>query len=308
MDKTDNIVPLKRSSTLVDEQPAAVGPESIETRLAEAEQLIARAEQAEAVDLGQIDTARIWGVPLACLTYEETLDEVDRLIGRGQPAYFITANLHYAMLADRDRRLQDINERAAFIVADGMPMVWRSRLKGPRLPERVTGSDLIFLLSHRAAERGHRVFLLGGGPGVADKAAENLCQMFPGLEIVGIESPMIDNLSDSAHASLVERIRQARPDLLLIAFGQPKGEKWMAEYCTALGVPACVQLGASFDFAAGRVARAPRWTHKIGAEWLYRIWREPRRMIPRYSADALFLLKAVLRDLFARGEGRGVRD
>jgi len=98
---------------------------------------------------------------------------------------------------------------------------------------------------------------------------------------------------------LVHRIRAASPDLLLVAFGQPRGEIWLAENYESLGVPACVQLGASFDFVAGRVRRAPRWMQRSGTEWLYRTTREPGRMIPRYADDAVFLFRAIGRDVLA---------
>jgi N-acetylglucosaminyldiphosphoundecaprenol N-acetyl-beta-D-mannosaminyltransferase len=246
------------------------------------------------------ETVRVWGLTLARVTTEEMLQLVDGLIDRAAPGYFITANLHYAMLTDRESCLAEVNRRAAFLVADGMPLVWYSRLLGRPLPERVTGADSIYRLCEQAARRGHRVFLLGGAPEVARQAAENLRRLSPGLRIVGIETPMLSELSPQEHARLIRRIRDARPDLLFVAFGQPRGEVWLAENIDALGVPACVQVGASFDFVAGRVARAPKWMRRIGAEWTYRIWREPRRMVPRYFTDAVFLVKAVLRDVFGR--------
>lgn len=244
-----------------------------------------------------IERVSVWGLPLARLTYEETLDAVETLIARGEPSYFVTANLHYAMLSDRDPRLAAVNRRAAFVVADGMPLVWYSRLRGQPLPERVAGSDLIYLMAERAALRRHRLFLLGGGPGVAEEAAAELCRRFPRLRIAGIEAPSLSAMSFREHDELVARIRRARPDLLWAALGQPKGELWLAENCSALGVPACVQLGASFDFVAGRIARAPRWTHRVGLEWAWRMAREPRRLVPRYLADAVFLVRAVVRDV-----------
>ncbi len=257
-----------------------------------------RPDAASALD--DVEHVNIWGVPLASIDYDRTLDLVDRLIETRDPSFFITANLHYAMLSDRHEQLQEVNDRAAFIVADGMPMVWYSRLIGRSLPERVAGADLIFMLSQRAAERGHSLFLLGGGPGVAEQAAETLTGAYPGLKIAGIESPMLGEMTEQEHEHLIWKIRTARPDLLFVAFGQPKGELWLAQNYRALGVPACVQLGASFDFAAGRVRRAPKWIQRIGAEWLYRISRQPKRMIPRYSADALFLAKSVILDAARR--------
>lgn len=253
-------------------------------------------------DERRLDVVRIWGLALARLTYDETLDEVDRLIERGEPALFITANLNYAMLSDRDERLRRVNDQAAFLVADGMPLVWYSRLIGRPLPERVAGADLISMLLRRAAERGHRVFLLGGAGNVAEEVAAIARERYAGLKIVGVEAPTLVELSPEEHRQLLTRIRQARPHLLLVAFGQPKGEVWLAENREALGVPACVQLGASFDFLAGRTPRAPRWMQRIGAEWLHRVGCGPRRMIPRYLRNAVFLFKAVLRDILLHGE------
>ena len=248
-------------------------------------------------ELDGIERVWVWGLRLARLTCEATLDAVDRLIARGEPSYFITANLHYAMLSQRDPRLATVNRRAALIVADGMPLVWYSRLLRRPLPERVAGSDLIYLLSERAAQQGHRLFLLGGAAGVAEQAAAELCRRYPGLEIAGIEAPELAGMSPKQHAELVRRVRRARPDLLFAALGQPKGELWLSESYLGLGVPACVQLGASFDFVAGRIRRAPRWTHRTGLEWAWRMCREPQRLVPRYLADAAFLVRAVLRDV-----------
>jgi N-acetylglucosaminyldiphosphoundecaprenol N-acetyl-beta-D-mannosaminyltransferase len=253
-----------------------------------------------------LETVCIWGLPLARLDREQTVDMVDRLIKRGRPSFFITANLQYAMLSAQDSRLAGVNRKAVFLVADGMPMVWYSRFvgcsesTGRPLPERVAGSDLIYMLCCRAAERGHRVFFLGGKPGVAADAATTLTWMYPGLTIVGIEAPELESLSAEERHRLIERIRDARPDLLLVAFGQPKGELWIAENLEALGIPACVQVGASFDFVAGRAARAPRWMQRSGLEWLYRMACDPRRLGPRYAKNAWFLAKALMSDATAR--------
>jgi len=245
------------------------------------------------------DRVTIWGLPIARFTYAQALDAVDRLIERGEPAYFITANLNYAMLSARESRLREVNEKAAFILADGMPLVWYTRLAGRPLPGRVTGADLAPMLFERAAARGHSVYLLGGAEGVADEVARVFRRKYPRLRIVGVEAPVLGELSAERHERLIERIRAARPDLLLVALGQPNGEVWLSENCRALGVPACVQLGASFDFLAGRVRRAPRWMQRIGAEWLYRTLCKPGRMIPRYLQNGLFLLRAVGADLLS---------
>ncbi len=253
---------------------------------------------APAPDFVPPPTVQVWGLSLARITSSQLIDLVERLIERGKPSYFITANLHYAMLSARDGRLAAVNRRAAMLVADGMPLVWYSRLLGRGLPERVTGADNVYRLCEYAARRGRRVFLLGGQPEVAWAAARCLMELYPDLPIVGVESPMLDDLSAQQHAALIDRIRSAEPDLLLVAFGQPKGELWLAENIDALGAAVCVQIGAALDFVAGRVRRAPRWLRRLGGEWLYRITREPRRMIPRYWANAKFMIRAILRDAF----------
>jgi len=249
---------------------------------------------------GALDRVVIWGLPLARLDHAGTLDQMDRLIERGRPAFFITANLHYAMLTGRDPRLAAVNRKAAFLVADGTPLVWRSRFGSKPLPERVAGADLIYSLCGRAAQRGYRVFFLGGAPGAAEETARRLKKRHPGLQVAGVEAPELERLSDCEHAALLHRIRRSGADLLLVAFGQPKGELWLAENCPRLGVPASVQVGASFDFVAGRVPRAPRCLRRIGLEWAYRLLSEPRRLAGRYFDDGLFLVKALWRDVAGR--------
>jgi N-acetylglucosaminyldiphosphoundecaprenol N-acetyl-beta-D-mannosaminyltransferase len=235
--------------------------------------------------------AWVWGLPLTPLTGATLPGAVAALIAAGRPAYFITANLNYAMLTHRHGDLADVNRGAAFIVADGWPLVWASRRQGTPLPERVAGSDFVFTLCRQAADLSHRVFLLGGAPGVGEEAAAILRARFPGLQVVGVEAPPFREPTPEEHAALVARIRDARPDLLLVAFGQPKGERWLHAHHRELGVPAGVQVGASLDFVAGRVRRAPRWLQRGRLEWAYRLALEPRRLAGRYWQNGLFLLR-----------------
>jgi len=247
---------------------------------------------------------RVWGLPLAPLTFTQTIDEVERRIADRTPGYFITANLHYAMLTARDPRLPPLNEAAQFIVADGMPLVWASRWRTGRIPERVAGSDLVPALCERAAQRGWKVFLLGGAPGIGAEAARKLRERFPNVQIVGIEAPPFRAPTPEEHEQLLARIRDAKTDLLFVAFGQPKGELWMAENCPKLGVPVSVQIGASLDFVAGKVQRAPRWIQRLGIEWVYRLSREPKRLVGRYSSNLLFAFRMLVRDAFTRKSRR----
>lgn len=251
----------------------------------------------------------IWGLPLSPLTMSETREAAARLVEAGRPSYLVTANVQQAMLTERHAELRDFNANAAFLVADGAPLVWASRLKrGGALPERVAGSDLLFELSAQAARLGHRIFLLGGGPGVAHEAAKRLEGKYPGLQIVGVESPSISSAADQAEAELAARIRAAAADILFVALGSPKGERWMTRNLPHLKVPLCIQIGASLDFAAGRVRRAPAWIRQIGMEWAFRAAVEPRRLLPRYSANAWFILRMVARDFVRFGRRPDPRE
>lgn len=245
---------------------------------------------------------RVWGLPLAPLTRAGASRAVADLIDAARPAFFITANAHYAMVSHRDPEQRAVNEEAAFLLADGAPLVWASRWRRTPLPERVAGSDLIYDLCEQASRRGDRVFFLGGQPGSASEAAERLQQRSPGLVVAGVECPPFRPLTESEEGELIARIRDSRADLLFVAFGQPKGERWIRKNLDRLGVPACVQVGASFEFVAGKVRRAPRWVQRIGMEWAWRIGTDPVRLGPRYARNAAFLLRMALGDL-RRGPG-----
>lgn len=246
---------------------------------------------------------KVWGLPLTPLTFDQTLDAVENLIAAKAPAIVITANLHYAMLVSQEPQLDQVNRAAAFLVADGAPLVWASRRTTSPLPERVAGSDLVPALCGRIAPRRGRVFLLGGAPGVAVAAGRILTERFPGLQVVGAETPPFRSLSQEETTDLVTRIREANPDLLFVAFGQPKGERWLATHLRELGTPVCLQIGASFDMLVGRVSRAPKWVQRLGFEWAWRIATEPRRLAPRYAQDAWFLV----RQLFFRSRPHHAR-
>jgi N-acetylglucosaminyldiphosphoundecaprenol N-acetyl-beta-D-mannosaminyltransferase len=231
------------------------------------------------------------------MTRDQAAQAVMKLIEAGRPSFFITANTHYAMLTAERPELRPINERAAFLLADGAPLVWASRRGPVPLPERVAGSDLVYDLCENAARLGRSVYLLGGAEGIADEAARRLQALYPGLRIAGTACPPPDSLVGEGCRQVIADVRAAGPDLLLVALGQPKGELWLAEHLDELGVPASVQVGATLDFVAGRVARAPRFLQEIGLEWAFRIYTDPARLFPRYVKNARFVFGNIAREL-----------
>lgn len=246
----------------------------------------------------------VWGLPLAPLTRQGAIDRVDALVRARTPSYFITANVHYAMLTAEHPALDAINQNAAFILADGAPLVVASRQTSCPVPERVAGSDLIYDLCQLAADRGYGIYLLGGPPGIALAAAAKLKAHYPGLRIVGTACPEPDELTEPKVGTLIEQIRGAKPDLLFVALGQPKGEFWLAKNLAALNVPVAAQVGATLEFVAGRVQRAPRILQRLALEWAFRIYTDPRRLGPRYWRNARFLARQVILDRFRRRRPR----
>ena len=242
------------------------------------------------------DVSWVWDVPFDRVDMAGAIERIGRMIQSRQPGYAITANLNYAMLNHRHADMPEVTRGASLIMADGQPIVWRSRLTGKPLPERVAGSELIFRLAETAAEKSWRVFLLGGEPGIARRCGEILTDRYAGLQIVGTECPPFRAATEEETEALIHRVRDTRPDILLVAFGQPKGERWIARHVESLQVPVCMQIGASFDFVVGKSRRAPKWFQRLGCEWVHRMIGDPKRLVPRYAANLGFLTGALIRD------------
>lgn len=256
----------------------------------------AKRDSRPAVEVPLHDRSLVWGVPFDHVTLDQSVDTIDAMVRRGTPSYVITANLNYAMLNHQRDDMRAVTGDADLILADGQPIVWRSQLGDQPLPERVAGSELIYRLAQRAAEKGWGIYFLGGEPGVAAKCADRLATQYPGLKIAGVESPPFRELTEQEQADQDERIRSSGASLLLVAFGQPKGELWIHQNHKRLGVPVSIQLGASFDFIAGTARRAPKLWQRYGMEWAYRMMTDPKRLVPRYASNAWFLSLALVED------------
>lgn len=247
-------------------------------------------------ELPPLQRQTVWDVPFDCVTKQEAVDRIEKLIERGQPSYVITANLNYVMLHGEESGIRPITHDADLVLADGQPIVWRSKLGEPQLPERVAGSEMIYDLACRAGHHQWGIYFLGGEPGVAERCAKQLKKEFPGMRIAGVESPPFRKLDSDEQAAQDKRIQDSGAQILLVAFGQPKGERWIHQNYQRLGIPVSIQLGASFDFVAGNAKRAPAIWQKFGMEWAYRMFSDPKRLVPRYSSNVLFLCKSLVTD------------
>ena len=238
-------------------------------------------------------TVVLLGVPFHDVTMNETLDEIDAIIADRTPRYIATANLDFAAQASQDVELQRILLDAHLVLCDGTPLIWASRWLSAPLRERVAGSDLTPRLAERAAARGHRLFFLGSDEAILNLAKERLEAQYPGVQICGVYSPPYAKLLELDHEEIERRIREAKPDVVLVALGAPKQEKWIYMHYHSLGVPLCIGIGASFDFIAGKFTRAPVWMRKCGLEWVSRLMQEPRRLFNRYLLDLLFFVRTL---------------
>ena len=235
---------------------------------------------------------QIGDICIDAVTLPEALGRIEALVDAAAGGAVFTPNVDHVVIARRNHALRRAYGRAALAIADGMPLVWLSRLMRQRLPGRVAGSDIFMPLMQLAARRRWRVYLLGGTPHVAAAAAAHLTTRV-GVDVVGWSSPRIAfDGSDQTGGSL-EAVVAARPHLLVVAFGNPKQELWTDAAREHLGATVALGFGAVLDFVSGTQKRAPEWLARAGGEWLHRLLQEPRRLWRRYLIqDSRFLLIA----------------
>ena len=236
-------------------------------------------------------TVAVLGVPFHNVTMDETLALIEEQIREGGFHQVATANVDFLKNAMHDEGMRNILCSCDMVIPDGMPVVWMSRLIGTPLKERVSGIDLVERLADLSARRGYSVFMLGASEVSSQRAAKVLRTKYPDLRIVGRYSPPPAPLERMDHEEILQRIEEARPDILLVAFGNPKQEQWIAKHRDRLKVPVCIGIGGSFDMLAGTMQRAPQWMQKSGLEWLHRMLQEPKRLALRYFHDAMCLLR-----------------
>ena len=231
------------------------------------------------------------------LTMEQTLVAVEGFIASGRPHQHVVVNVDKLVKARDDAGLRRIINECDLINADGMPVVWASRLLGMPLKERVAGVDLFESLMKRAADKGWRVFLLGAREEIVSKVKSSYEIKYPGLTIAGYRNGY---WTPDEEPAVVEQIQRARTDILFVAISSPKKEQFLARYQAQMKVAFAMGVGGTFDVAAGKVKRAPLWMQKSGLEWFYRFLQEPRRMFRRYFIDDMAFCGMLLREMWKR--------
>jgi N-acetylglucosaminyldiphosphoundecaprenol N-acetyl-beta-D-mannosaminyltransferase len=233
----------------------------------------------------------VLGLSLNSLTVAEAVDAIEGLILSGNKHQICPVNLDVWLNSLSDPHLHHIMTRCSLSFPDGMPLVWVSKLLGCPLAERITGVDLVPKLAELSARKGYRIFLLGGRKGVAERATLLPESEYPGVRIVGSYAPSEESLSSMDQSEILARIHDVKADILLVAFGNPKQEKWIWMHRDRLDVPVAMGIGGSLDILVGDMQRAPRWIQQCGMEWAMRLLQEPARLGPRYLRDFLGLAR-----------------
>jgi N-acetylglucosaminyldiphosphoundecaprenol N-acetyl-beta-D-mannosaminyltransferase len=254
---------------------------------------------------------RLFGVEIDAVAMTQAVDSIYEWIASGEKRcrFVVTPNVDHTVLFQEHALLRRAYMHASLVLADGMPVVAATRLLGCPLPGRVAGSDLASALFAAAERRGGlRVFLLGAAKGVAERAAANMAQRWPMVQVVGTHSPPLFFERDRAdNEAILAKIAAARPDLLIVGLGAPKQELWVDAHRERIEADVTLCLGATIDFLAGEKRRAPQWMRRAGLEWLHRVASEPRRLLARYARDAWIFPRLLYRQAVDQQRGRSIR-
>ncbi len=230
------------------------------------------------------------------VSMNETIQEIERLIAQDEKSYVVPINVDVVIKMEHDSYLREIVDKADLVLVDGKPLIWVSQIYKMPIKQKISGSDLVPLLCETAATKGYSIYILGGKDGVADKAKKKIIQQWPNINIVGTYAPPFGFEKDEKELNEInERIAKAKPDILIVCFGCPKQEKYIYENIRHYNAKVSICAGATVDFLAGNVKRAPKWMSEHGLEWFYRFLQEPRRLFKRYFIDDLKIIRLVLK-------------
>jgi N-acetylglucosaminyldiphosphoundecaprenol N-acetyl-beta-D-mannosaminyltransferase len=248
------------------------------------------------------------GTPIDDVTLPEALDRIGTMVDHGrataQVHQVVTVNVDFVVNASRDTGIRSILQHSDLAIPDGMGIVWGARILGVPVRQRTPGADLVPALAERAARDGWRICLFGGAPGVAERASQLLRERYRGADVRSMEAPPI--AADAAtNPHILEALRLVHADIVAVALGNPKQERWIARHGASVGAPVYVGIGGSLDFLTGVTRRAPSWMQRAGLEWVHRAISQPRRLAVRYGRDlALFTPGLVVQALRGRPRRR----
>lgn len=250
------------------------------------------ATQTQPAAESRLPTVILGGVPVTRLGLKPTLSVfAEWLEDAGRCRRAATANLDFLEIAGDNDELRNCLATADIVTADGEPLIWLSKLRGQPITERVAGADFVPLLVGEAARLGKSVYFLGGEDGVAQEAIDVLKERYPKLIVAGHSSPMVHLDDETGCEAIAEQVADTQADLVLVAFGCPKQDLFIERYLDTMDCRLAVGVGGTFNFIAGRIARAPAFMQRTGIEWIHRLAMEPRRLLGRYIRDGLCFLR-----------------
>lgn len=233
---------------------------------------------------------KILGVPVHPLTMSESVAVLEEKLQKKEQAFVVTANAEIIMMCQQDKEYNNIvSEQADLVLPDGAGAVWAGRYLGNEVPERVAGFDLYNQLLKLSADKGYKAYFFGGAPGVAEAAKNKAEELYPGVQIVGCRNGYFNETEEEA---IIKEINDAAPDMLFVALGAPKQEKWLVKYRNQLKPRVLMGIGGSFDVLAGKMERAPKWMQEASLEWAFRLYKQPSRFM-RMLALPKFVLKVI---------------
>jgi N-acetylglucosaminyldiphosphoundecaprenol N-acetyl-beta-D-mannosaminyltransferase len=259
----------------------------------------------DALDAAELRCVRVGGARFAAVTEQATVEEIVDSASARRGHWTITANADHLRRYRREPLARELIDEADLVVADGMPLIWASRIAGTALPERVAGSSMIWSICEQACLRKQSIFLLGGDPGVAQRAAQVLCERYPGIRLAGTSCPPFGFENDDVELDRIQHaVVAAAPQIVFVALGFPKQDVLIRRLRCSLPEAVFIGVGISLSFVAGEISRAPGWMCKLGFEWLYRLLQEPRRLAHRYLIVGLPFVSRLLAGAFLYRIGR----
>jgi N-acetylglucosaminyldiphosphoundecaprenol N-acetyl-beta-D-mannosaminyltransferase len=233
---------------------------------------------------GPLAAVHILGLPIHNVDMSAALDRIAGFIRDGTPHHVVTADASMLVMAQQDAALRAVIANAELITPDSTGILWAARRHGAHLRERVSGVEIVERLCALSPERGYRIYFLGAGPTVAEQAAARMQQKYPGAQIVGTRHGFF---TPDDTDEIIRNIQACAPDVLCVALGIPKQEKWIAANRDRLGVPVLIGVGGTLDVLSGTVRRAPRLFQRARLEWLWRVLSNPRKiskvmLLPRF--------------------------